>query len=269
MPHSYVIYDDKLEQKIQTEHTLEAQMEDSLANGEFKVYYQPKIDSQTDKIVGAEALIRWQNPKYGMLFPLMFIPLFERNTFILKIDYYVFQEVCRFIAYRKDSGKPVFPISCNFSRLHFWDDSFADKLAEIADRFNVERRLLELEITESIAIKDIAAVKAQLDKLREKGFTISIDDFGSGYSSLGILSEIEFDEIKLDRPLIINAEFSEHSRRLLCGIVSMIQSIERRIVCEGVDNLEQIELLKSIGCYTIQGYYYSKPISEYDFNERY
>ncbi len=187
----------------------------------------------------------------------------------VKIDYYVFHEVCRFISERKKSDKPVFPISCNFSRLHFWDEGFADKLAEIADSFNIDRSLLELEITESIAIKDISAVKLQLGRLKEKGFSISIDDFGSGYSSLGILSEIDFDEIKLDRSLIVNAALSETSKMLLCGIVSMIQTLNRRMVCEGVEELTQVELLQSIGCYTIQGYFYSKPMPEADFNVKY
>ena len=129
--------------------------------------------------------------------------------------------------------------------------------------------MLELEITESIAIKDISAVKLQLGRLKEKGFSISIDDFGSGYSSLGILSEIDFDEIKLDRSLIVNAALSETSKMLLCGIVSMIQTLNRRMVCEGVEELTQVELLQSIGCYTIQGYFYSKPMPEADFNVKY
>ncbi len=265
---NYVVYNDALKQKIKTEHVLEALMEDALSDGEFKVYYQPKFDSRTGAIEGAEALIRWENPEHGMMAPSVFLPLFERNTFILKIDYYVFKEVCKFIDERKKAGKTVYPISCNFSRMHSFDEAFADRLVETADSFNVDHNMVILEITESVAMNDIDKVKIQFNKLREKGFIISIDDFGSGYSSLGILSEIEFDEIKLDRALIVNAVASESSRILLCGIVSMIHSLNRRIVCEGVEELAQVELLQSIGCYNVQGYFYSKPVSQQDFNER-
>ena len=265
----YVVYDASIGRKVQIENDLEFMMEGALASGEFKVYYQPKMDSKSNIILGAEALVRWQSPKYGMLSPAAFLPLFERNTFILKIDYYVFKEVCRFIADRKKSGKLLFPIAVNFSRLHFLEDNFADKLAGIADSFELEHSLLSLEITESIAIGDIELLRFQMNKLRSKGFNLSLDDFGSGYSSLGIMSEIKFEEIKLDRSLIINASLSEEGRLLLAGLVSMLKSLNKVIICEGVESLEQVEMLQNIGCYAIQGYFYSRPIPEYDFGSRY
>jgi diguanylate cyclase (GGDEF)-like protein len=262
-----IYYDERLKQKIHSERMLADDMEQALADGEFEAYYQPKMNSDTDIVTGAEALIRWRHKVKGLISPGEFIPLFEKNGSITKIDLFVFNDVCKLLSQRRDEGKPLFPVSCNFSRIHFLNEDFPDKLAQTADCFCVDHSLLEIELTETVAVEDLCLVKKQLDKLHSLGFQISIDDFGSGYSSLGILSEIRFDVIKIDRSLINNAVGSEYNRRILYGIVKTIQALEKKIVCEGVERRDQVDLLKSFGCFDIQGFYYPRPLPKRDFLE--
>lgn len=265
----YAVYDDRLDKHIQSERTMEAEMELALNGCQFKAFFQPKIDSRNGLAVGAEALVRWQHPKLGLLSPAAFIPLFEKNGFILKIDYFVFKEVCRYLAETIQKGMKPIPISCNFSRLHLLNKDFPEELEQIANSFGIDRRLLNIEITETIAMSDTEAARAQLDRLHSLGFSLSIDDFGSGYSSLGILSELDFDEIKLDRCLIENATHSEVNRGILSGVIATMQALGKSVVCEGVESREQIDLLTALKCYVIQGYYYEKPLPEEHFSNKY
>lgn len=265
----YVVYDQKLERLIMRESIMESEMESALVNGEFQVYYQPKVNSKSERVNGAEALIRWQHPRYGKIEPAEFIPLFEKNGFILKTDYYVFSSVCRYLSWRKQNGLRLFPVSCNFSRLHLLNRNFPDELAAIADSFGVEHSFLNVEITETVAVADMEIATPQLARLHALGFLLSIDDFGSGYSSLAILSEVEIDEIKLDRSLIVNAADSEKNKNILSGIISIMHSLGKSIVCEGVENRAQVELLQELDCYNVQGYYYARPLPENEFTENF
>lgn len=265
----FVMFSNTLAFKISLQRTLEKDMAGALEAGEFLVYYQPKINSDSDQITGAEALIRWQHSALGLLPPIEFISLFEKNAFILKTDLYVFEQVCAYQANRQQRGKPLYPISCNFSRLHLANPAFVETLEALADRYNVAHSLLEVEITETVAMEDTERAQVLLFKLAEAGFPISIDDFGSGYSSLGLLSELDFDIVKIDRSLTMGVFTSPNRAILLSGLVRILNAMDKRVVCEGVETKEQMEQLRSLGCRIIQGYYYSRPLPDKDFDQKY
>lgn len=257
---SYLCYDEKFRQQLMMEKELEAQMEQALQNGEFCVYYQPKVNCITHRIVGAEALIRWNHPQKGLIPPGVFLPLFEKNGFILLLDRWVFRTVCAQQAEWKRRGLTLFPISCNFSRLHLSNDDFPRELRELSHEFGIDRSLLEIEMTETIAIDNLEVAAHRLQQLKNYGFVIAIDDFGLGYSSLGILSQLPADVIKLDRSFINHAVSDASNRIILAGVIEMADALHKQVVCEGVEEESQVALLRSLNCGIIQGYYYSKPL---------
>ncbi len=263
----YIFYDDNLVNKLQFEKKLEREMAQALTDGDFKTYYQPKVDCFTGQVIGAEALVRWEHRELGIIPPSDFIPLFERNGFITKLDLYVFTAMCQQMAQWRDRGLPIFPISSNFSRLHLTDRSFANRLEEIANQHGIEHKLLEIEITENVALDELDYTKGQIKKLRAKGFNVAIDDFGSGYSSLGILSDFPFDIIKLDKSFMKAREFTKEERATIQGIVQIAHALDKKIVCEGVETKAQVEFLRSVNCHYVQGYYYAKPLPVQQFTE--
>lgn len=267
--HDLVMFSNALAYKISLQRTMEKDMVGALENGEFLVYYQPKINSNSSLPVGAETLIRWQHSSMGVLPPAEFISLFEKNAFILKTDLYVFEQVCIYQADRQRRSKPLYPISCNFSRLHLASPAFVDTLKELADRYGVAHSLMEVEITETVAMEDIERAQSMLLQLSEAGFSISIDDFGSGYSSLGLFSELNFDIVKIDRSLTTDATASPNRAILLAGLVNILCAMNKLVVCEGVESKAQVDHLRTMGCQIIQGYYYSRPLPEKDFDEKY
>ncbi|MDD3334613.1 MAG: EAL domain-containing protein [Eubacteriales bacterium] len=264
-----VIYSDELEQKLHRERIMENRMEDALKNGEFEVFFQPKIHSLHNDAVGAEALIRWRMPDYGLVSPGEFIPLFEKNRFVLKTDLFVFEQTCRYQASRMARNKRVYPISCNFSRLHLTNQNFVERLNQIVDQYSLPHSLLEIEVTETVAVEDMELVKKQTERLAAEGYSVSIDDFGSGYSSLGIFSAIDFDIVKIDRGLMLNATVSAAQAIIMTEVVKMLNALDKEMVFEGVESREQVEFLRSIGGYIIQGYYFSKPLCEKEYDDQY
>lgn len=262
---NYYLYDETLENKIIEEQQIESIMEDALVNKEFKIFYQPKIYVKNENVYGAEALVRWERD--GKLVPPdKFIPLFEKNKFIIKLDIYIFKQVCKDLAeWRKKFGM-IPNISINISKEQFSDENFIDKYIEICNKYNINPNEIDLEITESATIDQNVDILKILNKIKEKGFTISIDDFGTGYSSLSMLQNMPIDIIKIDKVFVDKANL-KNDENMINYIMLIAKHLEVKTIIEGVETKEQVEFIKRIGGDIIQGYYYSKPISKRDFEK--
>lgn len=260
---SYYIFDEVLENKLTEEQEIESCMENSLSNNEFEVIYQPKILTKNEKIMGAEALVRWH--KNGeIITPSKFIPLFEKNKFIIKLDLYIFEKVCKDIASWKEKYNFIPTISINVSKAHFENESFINEYVKITDKYKIDRNQIDLEITESATVDENIDILKILNKIKEKGFIISLDDFGTGYSSLSMLQNMPIDIIKIDKIFIDKANLSS-DRNIINSIETLAKRLGVETIVEGVENKEQVNFVKRIGCDIIQGYYYSKPISKEEF----
>ncbi len=257
-----LVYQEQFKESLYNRKFIEENMQAAIAERQFMMYLQPKYSIAQNKIIGAEALIRWQHPERGMIYPNQFIPVIEENGFIKKVDYYIWEEACRFIKKCEKAGITSCPVSVNVSRIHLRDDDCIEVLEDMIKRNEIPKGLLELEITETV---DNQQVSLKALQLKEEGYTLLMDDFGSGYSSLNILLETPFDVIKLDKKFIENMMVSGKGRLILEQVVSMADKLELGLLAEGVETEEQIELLKSIGCDQVQGYYYAKPMPEEDF----
>ncbi len=225
------------------------------------MYLRPKYSIAKNEIIGGEALVRWKHPERGMIFPDQFIPILEENGFIRKVDYYIWEEACRFIKRCEEEDMDPCPISVNVSRTHLRDDECIWVLDDMIKRIGIPRHLLELEITETV---DDQQVSQKAFQLKEEGFKLLMDDFGSGYSSLNILLETPFDVIKLDKRFMENMMLSEKGKLILEHVVAMANKLGLELLAEGVETKEQVDLLRSIGCDQVQGYYYAKPMPAED-----
>ncbi len=255
-------YDEKFKKHMLRMAEITNKMEDSLINKEFKMFLQPKYNPKAGTVVGAEALVRWFEDDGGIVFPGEFIPLFEKNEFILKLDEFIFETACIFIEKRIKEGKKNVPISVNFSRLHLQNEEFVERLIEIANKHNVPTNLLEVELTETTVIENIGLLSKVLDELHSAGFGVSIDDFGSGHSSLGMLKEYNFDVVKLDRSFFVaeDEKDRESAKTMLKGIINLVTSLGSKVVAEGIEYEDQVEFLQTVDCYSAQGYYFAKPM---------
>lgn len=254
-------YDVAIMDQLKEEQELNRLFEGSLANGDFQVYLQPKVWTQREKAGGAEALVRWQHPRRGRLSPADFIPLFERNRNICKLDLYVFEVVCRTVQRWKATGKTLVPISVNLSRQHFEYPNCLAAFSEIARRYQVPEGMIELELTESILFDEqrVEEVKGYIDEMHRLGVLCSLDDFGSGFSSLGLLTELDVDAIKLDRRFFKDVK-NPKVREVISSIVALAHKIGAITVAEGIETPEQLQLLREVGCDMIQGYIYARPV---------
>lgn len=261
-------YNETLIHKLQMEQELTALMEPSLQNGDFKVYLQPKVRLSDRKTGGAEALIRWQHPERGMIYPSDFIPLFEKNGAICKLDLYVFEQVCKLQKQRLEGGKSIFPISVNLSRQHLKNLNFLSDFIAIKDKYKIPDGLLELELTESIVFDggEISYVKSMIDHMHRAGFLCSLDDFGFGYSSLSLLSEFDVDTIKLDRSFF-DCDMAERSQWVVEAIVNLSKKLSILIVAEGIEAEPQLAFLEKTQCDLVQGYVFSKPLPVDEFEQ--
>ena len=235
---------------------------------EFTAYYQPKVDINTNTLIGAEALIRWI--KDGKLVPPgMFIPVLEKEGFVPELDMYVFDKVCQDIKHwEKDGYKPV-RISSNFSKLHLKNPNFADEIIEIANKYEIDYKYLDVEITESSGYSDFDALMTFIKRMKEVGISVSMDDFGTGYSSLSMLRDVDVDIVKIDKSFVdIVTKGDELGTQFFKNVVKMIHDLERDTVSEGVETKQQVEILKKTECHVAQGYYYDKPLPEQEFFER-
>lgn len=253
-------YSDEERKRILQEQEIENEMEKALKNRQFCVFIQPKYDVETEEIVGGEALVRWKHPQKGMISPAVFIPVFEKNGFILKLDYFVWEETCRLLSELKKQGLPVLPVSINISRVHLYGRDIKSKLLDLVEKYDLRPEDLELEITESICAEDTDIIYKRIKRLQAQGFKVAMDDFGSGYSSLNMLKEMPLDIVKMDLKFLDAKENVEKSRLILETLIRLSQKIDLKVVVEGVETKEQQEFLKEIGGCQAQGYYFSKPV---------
>jgi len=251
-------YEDSMQQQILDDQKIVESMESGLENGEFKVYYQPKHESVTDKIAGAEALVRWQHPVYGFMNPGQFIPLFERNGFITKLDTFIVEQVCKDINRWKEAGLPVVPISVNISRRDYMEPGCIENQLAKIEQYKVDHHLIHIEVTESMYADDTNLIISKVRDTQDLGFLIEMDDFGAGYSSLGLLSSFPLDVLKLDISFVRNIDVN---KIIIENIIKMAHRMGLVVVAEGVETEVQYKILKGLGCDLIQGYYYSKPIA--------
>ncbi|MCR5187752.1 MAG: bifunctional diguanylate cyclase/phosphodiesterase [Treponema sp.] len=261
-------YSENLTENLVNEQSLTSSMLDALDNNQFILYYQPQYSHITGKIVGAEALVRWVHPDLGFISPAQFIPVFEKNNFITTLDMYVFEQACKFIRKCMNQGIPIVPISTNFSRYDVIEPDFVERLEECRSIYNVPIEKIRVEITETAVVEGSAYISSVVNKLQEHGYIVEMDDFGSGYSSLNVLKDINFDIIKLDMRFMSNKEKNERGSTILSSVVGMSTKLHMAIIAEGVETELQADFLRDIGCEIIQGYYYSKPIPENDFLEK-
>ena len=257
-----LFYKEQFKDSLYNRKFIEENMQAAITEEQFMMYLQPKYSIAKNEIIGAEALVRWRHPKRGMIFPDQFIPIIEENGFIKKVDYYIWEKACRFIKKCEDASIKACPISVNVSRVHLRDNECIQVLSDMIQNVDIPKNLLELEITESA---DNQQVSYKAMQLKDEGFTLLMDDFGSGYSSLNILLETPFDVIKLDKKFIENMMVSSKGRLILEQVVSMAEKLDLGLLAEGVETKEQVDLLQSIGCDYVQGYYYAKPMPEEEF----
>ncbi len=250
------------QQQIDDSQMLE-DMEEGLRLGQFIPYYQPKYDTHTERIIGAEALVRWILPNNEVRLPNRFIPLFEQNGLITKLDLYLFEKICQKLS---KMSKPV-PISTNFSRAHLYDSDFPHKINTIAEKYGVPHHLLEIELTETAFFDRPDALIKMINRLREMGFLLSIDDFGSGYSSLNLLKDVCFDVIKLDKQFLSETAETERGMIVIKSVLALASSLDVHTVAEGVETRQQFEFLRDNGCDYIQGYYFCRPVLEEEFDK--
>ncbi len=259
-------YDEELRKKLLTEQEITGLMRAALREEQFVVYYQPQYNHSTGMLVGAEALVRWLHPEKGLIPPGLFIPVFEKNGFITSLDLYVFEKVCVFIRHCIDKNLPLVPISVNLTRYDIFSPNFFERMEEMLSKHRVPSRYVRIEITESAALGNSQFINDAVKKLHSYGFIVEMDDFGSGYSSLNILKDIDFDIIKLDMKFLDKEQGSKNrGGTILSSIVRMVNWLGLPIIAEGVETVRQADFLKSIGCDYIQGYLYSKPLPEEEY----
>lgn len=259
-------YSPEMLKAIVEDNQVTGEVSGALENGNFIPYFQPQYDYTTGEIVGAEILMRWQHPERGLLLPLKFIPVLEKNGFIYELDKYAWRQACMYMHRWKEDGIPFPPLSVNVSRRDIYQDDLVDTLVSLVNEFELDPADLRLEITESGYIEDAQRLSATIRKLSELGFFIEMDDFGSGYSSLSILKDLPFNLVKLDMSLVQESGRSGKSGSILTSIVHLARQINVPVIAEGVETYSQAEFLKSIGCYYMQGYLFSHPVpfSEFD-----
>jgi diguanylate cyclase (GGDEF)-like protein len=232
----------------------------AIENRELQVFIQPKMYNDGETVAGGEALIRWIKPNNEMIFPGEFIPPFEKSGAILDVDFFVYREVFAYLRRRLDEGLPVVPISMNVSRVHINSDRMVEYVGRLFDKYQIDPELVEFELTESIYIENLEKAVVLISKLREMGIKVSMDDFGSGYSSLNMLSHMPIDIMKIDRIFLKEDNIPKNDRIILGSIIVMGRELDICMVCEGVETKQQFEFLKDIGCDIMQGYYFGKPM---------
>ena len=264
----YQFFSQEIFEADQFNKALEMHQKKAIDNQEFLLYLQPKVDTKSNRLVGAEALTRWYYKNNRLIYPNTFIPLFEKNGFIMDLDLHVFENVCKFQRDILDAGLTPVTISINLSMYPGDFDKYIDTISEIKERYHIPTKYLEIEITESMYIKDIEKALSLVNKLHQRGYKISMDDFGAGYSSLSSLSKLDFDTLKIDKDFCSKKD-NKKEKAILKFIMQMAKDLKVSVLCEGVETKENVDFLKSIGCTLIQGYYFDKPMPSDDFKKKY
>lgn len=257
---TYSFYNDDIRQQMLIKREIENDMHAALQNQEFKVFVQPKYDLQTKKIVGGEALVRWQHPTKGLISPFKFISIFEQNGFITQLDMYIVEVICQKQRQWIDKGHKPVVLSVNQSKLHFFNPHYIQELQNIISTYPIMPYLLELEFTESAVFDNIDDLLDVMQQLRQIGFKLSIDDFGTGYSSLNMLKDVEVDVLKLDRGFIVDTANEKRRQIIIEAVINMAKKLSMTIVAEGIETKDQEDLLREIGCDVGQGYFFAKPM---------
>lgn len=263
---SIAIYDDILRRKLLREQSITSSMEAALAGDQFTVYFQPKYRVSDSSLCGAEALVRWTHPEWGFMSPNEFIPLFEKNGFISRLDQFVWERCCQMLRQWQDKGYPPLPVSVNVSRADIYQSDLAGLLLNLTKKYSVDPKLLHLEITESAYTENSKQIISTVDQLRARGFIVEMDDFGSGYSSLNMLSQLKLDVLKLDMKLIQNETSQNFDRGIVRLLVEMAHRLNLSVVAEGVETQRQLGRLQEIGCDYVQGFLFSKPLPQEDYD---
>lgn len=266
-------YDDNIHRDMYNQNFIERNMNEALHNGEFKLFLQPKIDLKTKKLVSAEALVRWIRDDGTMIFPNDFIPIFEQNGFCEKLDIYMIEEACKKLKEWQEIGISNISISINQSKLLFYKSDYIESICCITKKYGVPNSCITLEILEGLTINNFEQFNTTIKELHKKGFKVSMDDFGSGYSSFNTLSKLQIDELKIDRDFLLkvdkDVENKDRQRIILKSIISLAKELNIETVIEGVETEENLELITSLGCDMAQGYYFSRPLSVKDFEDKY
>ena len=263
----FAVYDDSLRGRLLREKAITDAMESALAEGQFTVYFQPKYSLTGECMAGAEALVRWNHPEWGFMSPGEFIPLFEKNGFIPRLDQHVWERVCAQLRDWQEKGYPLLPVSVNISRADVYQAHLVDILQGLVQKYGIDPAYLHLEITESAYAENPGQIIRTVENLRKLGFIIEMDDFGSGYSSLNMFSQMELDILKLDMKFIQNESAKPAEQSILNDIITMAHRLHLRVVAEGVETREQMEHLQAEGCDYVQGYFFAKPMPAAEFEE--
>ena len=261
-------YNDDMRLRIEKEQEITNDMNIALQDRQFTIYVQPKYNIMTNTPAGGEVLVRWIHPTKGMIPPGFFIPLFEKNGFVVKLDAYVWEEACIMLKKWIDQGREPNPISVNVSRVNIYNPHFVENIIKLVDRYQIPHNLFNVELTESAYTDNPEMMVKAIEVLRNNGFTVMMDDFGSGYSSLSMLKNIPVDVLKIDMNFFIDANSQSRCESIVASVVRMSKWLNIPVVAEGVETEEQIGFLREIGCDFVQGYYYAKPMSVKDY-ERY
>ncbi|MGM9524905.1 MAG: EAL domain-containing protein [Peptococcaceae bacterium] len=262
---NYAVYDDTIRSRLRREQDITNAMETALEEGQFTVYFQPKYNLQDGSMAGAEALVRWIHPEMGFMSPGEFIPLFEKNGFITRLDQFVWEQVCACLKNWRELGYPPLPVSVNVSRAEFYQTDLAGVIWDITQKYGVKPQELHLEITESAYAENPDQIISMVEQLRKLGFVIEMDDFGSGYSSLSMLNQMKLDFLKLDMHFVQSETEKTDEQSILRFIVNLAHWMNLSVVAEGVETKQQLERLREIGCDYVQGYYFARPMPGSDY----
>lgn len=263
-----VVYSEEMGEKLMKEVSYVNDMESAFENSEFVVYFQPKIDLKNHIITGAEALIRWIKPDGTMIFPNDFIPVFEKNKTITQLDYFVYEEVCKYLSERIKNKERLVCVSMNVSRIHLNSiNKLVNYVKNLLEKYQVPPYLLEFELTETVFTDTVDDTVELMSRLRELGVKVSMDDFGSGYSSLNVLTKLPLDVLKLDKEFLKDFETDSDGKIIIPSIIDMAKKLQLCVVCEGVETKQQVEFLRQVDCDVVQGYYYSRPVPQNVFSQ--
>ncbi|MDE5699814.1 MAG: EAL domain-containing protein [Lachnospiraceae bacterium] len=258
-------YDESMIEDMRQEQFIINEVNRAIDEEQFEVYLQPKINLVTDRSYGAEALVRWNHPEKGMISPGEFIPIYERNGIIGRLDQYMWCHVCKLLRKWIDEGKNPNPISVNVSRVNIYNPQLVQIFKKMITEYQIPAELLNLELTESAFMEDQDLIMKTMSNLHQLGFKIMMDDFGSGYSSLNVLKDMEVDYLKVDMKFLKDQEFNGKGEKVLTSVIRMAKWLHLPSIVEGVETLEQVDFLKCIGCEYAQGYYYAKPMPVADY----
>ncbi len=263
---SYAFYTNEISMTIFKEQEIVNNMKTALDEEQFVLYLQPKYELLNNTIQGAEVLVRWKDPQKGMISPGDFIPVFERNGFIMELDYYVWEHTCQLLRKWIDEGRSPSPLSVNLSRVSLYNPNLVSCICGLVEKYNIPPALLQLELTETAYTSNPDAIKSAMSELQKRGFCILMDDFGSGYSSLNVLKDIAVDVLKIDMKFMSKSDYPGRSENILASVVRMAKWLNMPVIAEGVEIQEQVSFLKSISCEYVQGFYFARPmpIEEYE-----